>query len=228
MNTGEDCYSIKEEYVGNLLKRHSAEHSSAYLGRAKYTSEQTPRSKLWNRSILENSLELVTKLEEMFCRLTFTLLTFIKRYHLRRSMRKFVHGWLWFTLDESPKKNNANRRVTACSSPVNNGSFSRFLSGFLFYEGGPKITRTFYGGEGGGTSVCSRLVRVRDCPPHQLAKRRPWGKFCRVRVIFFLSLCHCFLRFFDGRLKRKTCLHQVLFHFGKNSSRNCHNASRGF
>jgi hypothetical protein len=65
---GEDCYNIKEEYVGNLLKRHSAEHSSAYLGRAKYTSKQTPRFKLWNRLILKNSFEaeLVTMLKENF------------------------------------------------------------------------------------------------------------------------------------------------------------------
>jgi len=28
-----------------------------------------------------------------------------------------------------------------------------------------------------------------------------------------LSLCHCFRRFFDGRLKRKTRLHQVFFSF---------------
>ena len=42
------------------------------------------------------------------------------------------------------------------------------------YVGGPKNNENFfYGGERGGTSVCSRLVRVRDCPPHQLAKRRP-------------------------------------------------------
>jgi len=38
-------------------------------------------------------------------------------------------------------------------------------------------------------------------------------------VIFFLCLCHCLRRFFDGRLKRTTCLHQVLFPFGENSSR---------
>ena len=94
------------------------------------------------------------------------------------------------------------------------------------YKGGPKNNENFfYGGERGRTSVCSRLVRVRDCPLHQLAKRHPWGK---VRVIFFLSLCHCFCRFFDGRLKRTKCLHHVLFLFGENSSRNCHNASRGF
>jgi len=43
---GEDCYSIEKEYVDNLLKHHSAEHSSAYLVRAKCTSKQTPRSKL--------------------------------------------------------------------------------------------------------------------------------------------------------------------------------------
>jgi hypothetical protein len=62
------CYSIKKEYVGNILKRHSAEISSAYLGRAKYTSKQTPRSELWNRSILENSLEAerVTMLRKSF------------------------------------------------------------------------------------------------------------------------------------------------------------------
>ena len=60
------------------------------------------------------------------------------------------------------------------------------------------------------------------------AKRRPSGKVYRVRVIFFLNLCHCFLRFFDGRLKRTTRLHQILFPFGENCSRNCHNASRGF
>ena len=53
-----------------------------------------------------------------------------------------------------------------------------------YTKGDPKITIIFYGGERGGTSVCSRLVRVRDCPPHQLAKRRPWGKVDRVRVIF--------------------------------------------
>ena len=99
----------------------------------------------------------------------------------------------------------------------------------MIYEGGPKNNENFfYGGERGGTSVCSRSVRVRDCPPHQLAKRRPWGKVYRVRVIFFLSLCRCFRRFFDGRLKRTTCLHRVLSPFGENSSTNCHNASRGF
>jgi len=47
-------------------------------------------------------------LEEKFCRLTFTLLTFMKSDQLRPKMRKFIHGWLWFTLDESPKSNNAN------------------------------------------------------------------------------------------------------------------------
>jgi len=95
-------------------------------------------------------------------------------------------------------------------------------------RGDPKIMRIFFWRERGGTSICSRLVRVCDCPRHQLAKRRPWGKLYRIRVIFFLSLCHCFHRFFVGRLKRTTCLHQVLFPFGENSSRNCYNASRGF
>ena len=33
-------------------------------------------------------------------------------------------------------------------------------------------------------------------------------------MIFFLSLCHCFHRFFDGRLKRTTYLHQDLLPFG--------------
>jgi len=38
-------------------------------------------------------------------------------------------------------------------------------------------------------------------------------------VIFFLSLCHCFRRFFDGRLKRTTCLHQVFcFLLGKTAA----------
>jgi len=45
---------------------------------------------------------------------------------------------------------------------------------FPIYEEGPKNNENFFwGGERGVTSVCSRLVRVRDCPPHQLAKRRP-------------------------------------------------------
>jgi len=75
---------------------------------------------------------------------------------------------------------------------------------YVMNEGGPKNNENFFSeGVRGGTSVCSRLVRVRNCPPHQLAKRRPWGKVYRVRVIFFfLSLCHCFLVFFDGRLKK--------------------------
>jgi hypothetical protein len=135
VNLGEDCFSIEEEYVDNLLKRHRAEHSSAYayLVRAKCTSKHQGLN--YETSILENSLEseLVTMLVEKFCRLTFTLFTFMKSDQLRRNMRKFVHGWLWLTLDESLKRNNANRHVTACSSSVNNGSFSRFLSGFLFY-----------------------------------------------------------------------------------------------
>jgi len=37
-------------------------------------------------------------------------------------------------------------------------------------------------------------------------------------VIFFLSHCHCFRQFFDGRLKRTTCLHQVLFPLGKTAA----------
>ena len=52
--------------------------------------------------------------------------------------------------------------------------------------GNPKISRIFFWR--GGTSVCFRLVHVCDCPPHQLAKWRPWGKVYRVCVIFFLSL----------------------------------------
>ena len=83
------------------------------------------------------------------------------------------------------------------------------------YKGGPKNNGfcccCCCWGERGVTSVCSCLVRVRDCPPHQLAKRRPWGKVYRISVIFFLSLCHCFRWFFDGRLKR-TCLHQEKKH----------------
>ena len=67
-------------------------------------------------------------------------------------------------------------------------------------EGGPKNNKNFfYGGERGGTSICSHLVGVRDCPPHQLANRHPWGKVYTVHVIFFLSLCHSFCWFFDGK-----------------------------
>ena len=44
----------------------------------------------------------------------------------------------------------------------------------MYTRGDPKITRIFFsGGERGVSSVCSLLVRVLDCPPHQLAKRRP-------------------------------------------------------
>ena len=49
-----------------------------------------------------------------------------------------------------------------------------------------------------------------------------------VSVIFFLSLCHCFCRVFDGRFKRTMCLHQVLFPFGENSSRNCQMLQEAF
>ena len=93
--------------------------------------------------------------------------------------------------------------------------------------GGTQKWEFFSGGERGISSDCSGLVRVRDCPPHQLATRHSWGRVYKVSVIFFLSLCHCFLRFFNGRLKR-TCLHRVLFPFGENNSRNLHNALRGF
>ena len=104
-----------------------------------------------------------------------------------------------------------------------------YINRRLQIRGVPKNNENFFSGrERGVSSVCSRLVRVHDSPPHQLAKRRSWGKVCRVSVILFLSLCHCFRWFFDGRLKRTMCLHQVLFPFGENSSRNCHNASRGF
>jgi len=45
---------------------------------------------------------------------------------------------------------------------------------YVMNEGGPKNNENFFSeGVRGGTSVCSRLVRVRNCPPHQLAKRRP-------------------------------------------------------
>ena len=39
-------------------------------------------------------------------------------------------------------------------------------------------------------------------------------------VTFFLSFCHCFRQFFDGRLKRTTCLHQVSFPLGKTVAEN--------
>jgi len=94
------------------------------------------------------------------------------------------------------------------------------------YEGEPKNNENFFsGGVRDGTFVCSRLVRVRDCLPHQLAKRRPWGKVYRVCVIFFLSLCHC-VDFSMADLKERRVCVKFCFLSGENSSRNCHNASR--
>ena len=106
----------------------------------------------------------------------------------------------------------------------------KYTSILINYEGGPKNNENFFfwRGEGRYFRLLPLGACIRDCPPNQLAKRRPWGKVYRVCVIFFLSLCHCFRRFFDGRLKRTACLHQVLFPFGENSRRNCHNASRAF
>ena len=95
------------------------------------------------------------------------------------------------------------------------------LSTDYIYVGGPKSNeKFFFGGVRGVSSVCSRLVRVRDCPPRNLAKRRPWEKVYRDSVIFSLSLCNCFRRYCYGRLKKTTCEHQVLFPVGENSSRN--------
>jgi len=37
-------------------------------------------------------------------------------------------------------------------------------------------------------------------------------------VIFFLSLCHCFRRFFDGSLKKTVCLHRVFSLLGKTAA----------
>ena len=74
-------------------------------------------------------------------------------------------------------------------------------------RGTQKYRKIFSAGTKGVTSISFRLVRVRYCPPHQSAKQCPSGNVYIVSVIFFLSLCHCFRRFFDGRLKRTTCLH---------------------
>jgi hypothetical protein len=43
-------------------------------------------------------------------------------------------------------------------------------------RGDPKKREDFSGGERDVISACSRLVHVRDCPPHQLAKQCPLTK----------------------------------------------------
>ena len=101
------------------------------------------------------------------------------------------------------------------------------MSFFISMRGYPKITRIFFWrGEG----RYFRLLRLDACmwlPAASVGHAAFLGKGLHGQCDFFLSLCHGFHRFFDGRLKR-VCLHQVLFPFGENGSRNCHNASRGF
>ena len=81
-----------------------------------------------------------------------------------------------------------------------------------------KITRIFYGGERGSTSVCSRLVRVCDCPPNQLAKRRPCGKVYRVRVIFSWASVIVFGDFLMADLKEQIACIKFCFLLGKTAA----------
>ena len=97
------------------------------------------------------------------------------------------------------------------------------------YNGGPKNNENFFL-EGRGAVLpsapawCVYLTALCISWPSSVLEERSVGSMW----FFFLSLCHCLRQFFDGRLKRTMCLHHVLFPFGENSSRNGHNASRGF
>jgi len=95
-------------------------------------------------------------------------------------------------------------------------------------KGGPKKENIFLEGRGvllpSAPAWCVYVTALLISWPSGVLEERS----IRSVWFFFLNLCHCFCRFFDYRLKRTTCLHPVLFPFGENSSRDCHNASRGF
>jgi len=89
----------------------------------------------------------------------------------------------------------------------------------LLYEVGPKNNENFFsGGERGVTSVCPSLVRVRDCPPHQLVKRRPWEKVYRIMWFFSSTSVMVFVDFSMADLKEQRVCIKFCFLLGKTAA----------
>ena len=130
------------------------------------------------------------------------------------------------TLSEHSGRIQSAAAAAATLTPVmcTNGQTE---SEYRYMWGGPKNNKNFFLDRRGALLPPAPAWCV-----YVIARRISWPcgvleSSIRSAWFFPWVSCHCFHLFFNGRLKRM-CLHQVLFPFGENSSRNCHNASRGF